>query len=135
MLNIEAVGQNGQKSRISDHIYASTDLTFGAYSEYTYNALMQETILRTKHFVPRARPNLVHRPRLIDQLNHGSQLGRKLTLVSASAVFGKNTLISDWFGQSKQPVGWFSLDDEDSDPTRFLAYLIAALQTIEPAMG
>jgi LuxR family maltose regulon positive regulatory protein len=32
-------------------------------------------------------------------------------------------------------VGWLSLDDADNDPTRFLTYLIAALQTIAAHLG
>ena len=29
-----------------------------------------------------------------------------------------------------EPVAWLSLDEGDNDPTRFLTYLVAALQTI-----
>ena len=32
-------------------------------------------------------------------------------------------------------VAWLSLDEGDGDPTRFLAYLIAALQTLAPDLG
>jgi LuxR family maltose regulon positive regulatory protein len=32
-------------------------------------------------------------------------------------------------------VAWLSLDEADSDPTRFIAYLVAALQTIAPTIG
>ena len=32
-------------------------------------------------------------------------------------------------------VAWFSLDEGDNDPSRFLAYLVAALQTIAPKIG
>src|SRR5574342_258667 len=33
-------------------------------------------------------------------------------------------------GQAR--VGWLSLDEEDNDPARFSAYLVAALQQAEP---
>lgn len=33
------------------------------------------------------------------------------------------------------PIAWLSLDEGDSDPVRFLTYLIAALQTAAPGVG
>jgi LuxR family maltose regulon positive regulatory protein len=74
-------------------------------------------------------------PKLIDKLNQGLQLGHKLTLVSAPAGFGKTTLISEWVAGFERPAAWLSLDKGDNDTTRFLTYLIAALQTVEPNMG
>ena len=57
-------------------------------------------------------------------------LHRKLTLISAPAGFGKTTLVSAWVAGFERPTAWLSLDEGDNDPTRFLAYLVAALQTI-----
>jgi len=76
---------------------------------------------------------MVSRPRLIEQLNEG--LHRKLTLISAPAGFGKSTLASEWVSSCGRPVAWLSLDERDNDPTRFLAYLVAALQTIAANIG
>src|SRR5687767_94425 len=94
-------------------------------------------LLQSKLFVPPARPALVPRPRLLDKLNEG--LHRKLTLISAPAGFGNTTLVSEWLaaaeGLQERPVAWLSLDEGDNDPTRFLAYLVAALQTIAPNVG
>ena len=36
---------------------------------------------------------------------------------------------------ANDPVAWLSLDEGDNDPTRFLTYLVAALQTIAPTIG
>ena len=36
---------------------------------------------------------------------------------------------------SSEPVAWLSLDEGDNDLTRFLTYLIAALQTLPPKTG
>jgi LuxR family maltose regulon positive regulatory protein len=86
--------------------------------------------------VPRAHPNLVPRPRLSELLMEG--MSRKLTLVSAPAGFGKTTLLSEWrmihLG-SEYPIAWVSLEEADNDPTRFLSYLIAALQTVKEGFG
>ena len=99
----------------------------------------QVPLLATKLYIPPVRPELVSRPRLIERLNAGlgqnQGFGRKLTLVSAPAGFGKTTLVSEWVHEvgahgDAPHVAWFSLDDGDNDPTRFLSYLIAALRTL-----
>ncbi len=92
-------------------------------------------VLATKLYAPPPRPDAVLRPRLIEQLNQGLSVGHKLTLISASAGFGKTTLVSEWVIAGGYPAAWLSLDAGDSDPTRFLTYLIAALQTIAPTVG
>ena len=58
-----------------------------------------------------------------------------LTLISAPAGFGKTTLISEWLAKCERPAAWLSLDDGENDPTRFLTYLIAALQTVAAHIG
>jgi len=85
--------------------------------------------LTTKLYIPKIRPDLVSRHRLVERLNQG--VNRKLTLISAPAGFGKTTLLSDWVHQSVVPVAWVSLDKGDNDQTSFLVYLVAALNTIE----
>ena len=97
-----------------------------------------QQLLTTKLYIPHTRPELVPRPRLIERLNDG--LRCKLTLISAPAGFGKTTLVSEWVAGCERPepkvrVAWLSLDEGDNDPTRFLTYLVAALQTIEANIG
>ena len=94
---------------------------------------MSAPILATKLYMPAPRPRVVARPRLMERLDAG--LGGKLTLISAAAGFGKTTLVSAWVAGCGRPAAWLSLDEGDSDPTRFLAYLIAALQTVAPSVG
>src|SRR5947209_18343931 len=100
---------------------------------------MSTPILATKLYIPRLRPNVVIRPRLLERLNEG--LHRKLTLIAAPAGFGKTTLISEWVegierqGARRARTAWLSLDEGDNDPARFLAYLVAALQTIAATIG
>jgi LuxR family maltose regulon positive regulatory protein len=96
---------------------------------------MSTPILATKLYVPPLRPRVVPRPRLTAQLDEGLALGCKLTLISASAGFGKTTLVSAWSASCRRPVAWLSLDAGDSEPVRFLTSLIAALQTIRAGIG
>src|SRR5436309_6120806 len=94
---------------------------------------MPTPILATKLYLPRLRPNVVSRPRLIERLNEGLQ--RKLSLISAPAGFGKTTLISEWVEGIERPTAWLSLDEGENDPARYVAYLVAALQTIAATIG
>ena len=66
---------------------------------------------------------------MVERLNRC--LDRKLTLISAPAGFGKTTLISEWRTHSQIPFCWVTLDKSDNDISRFLAYLIASLQSID----
>src|SRR5205807_3011682 len=90
-------------------------------------------ILATKLYMPPLRPEVVSRPRLLERLNEG--LRRHLVLISAPAGFGKTTLVSQWLALIELPTAWLSLDEGDNDPARFLAYLVAALQTIAAHIG
>lgn len=90
-------------------------------------------ILATKLYLPRLRPDMVNRPRLLERLTTG--LHRKLTLISAPAGFGKTTLVNEWVKGIDRPTAWLSLDEGESDPTRFLMYLVTAVQTIASAAG
>ncbi|HSF81310.1 MAG TPA: LuxR C-terminal-related transcriptional regulator [Anaerolineales bacterium] len=90
---------------------------------------MSLPILVTKLAIPASRPRLVSRARLLQHLQSG--LAGKLTLISAPAGYGKTTLLSEWCRQSEHPIAWLSLDESDNDPTRFMNYLLAALQTVE----
>ncbi|MFN2233773.1 MAG: LuxR C-terminal-related transcriptional regulator [Anaerolineales bacterium] len=95
---------------------------------------MSSPILVTKLFIPATRPEFVRRVRLVKGLNQG--LHRKLTLISAPAGFGKTTLVAEWLESLRgdpQPIktAWFSLDEGDNEPARFLTYLIAALNKVQ----
>ena len=65
-------------------------------------------------------------------------MARPLSLVCASAGFGKTTLVSSWIAQLEStsdpadavPAAWLLLDQTDSDPLIFVRNVIAALRTI-----
>ena len=90
-------------------------------------------LLETKLYIPKWRAGLVSRPRLIERMQQGIE--RKLTLISASAGFGKTTLLAEWLAAtpaSERATGWVSLDQSDNDPAFFWAYFITALQKACP---
>lgn len=88
-------------------------------------------LLRTKFLVPRPRPELLPRPRLLEWLD--SNADKRLTLLSASAGYGKTTLLADFINASSLPFAWYTLDAQDSDPTVFLTYLIESLRSMKRA--
>jgi len=94
---------------------------------------MSLPLLQTKLYILPPPPHLVPRDHLIDRLQDNG--ARRLTLISAPAGFGKTTLVSAWIAQSDQPVAWLALGEDANDPTRFLTYLIAALQTRQANVG
>jgi ATP/maltotriose-dependent transcriptional regulator MalT len=101
---------------------------------------MPAPVLATKMFMPPARRNAVLRPRLMERLSEGQEQGPALALVCAPAGFGKSTLLSTWIDQRKRQnpkfrVAWLSLDEGDSDPSRFLLYLAAALHGVDSSCG
>src|SRR5919202_1662639 len=104
-----------------------------SYYPGAVNRTLSAPVLVTKLYVPSPRPGAVPRPHLIARLDAG--LHRKLTLVSAPAGFGKTTLVGAWVAGCGRPTAWLSLDDGESDPARFLTYLVAALQTVVPQVG
>ena len=101
---------------------AALELTYACCADLSHQTLR-----------PLASAKSRPRPRLIERLDEG--LRRKLTLISAPAGFGKTTLVGGWVAGIPRPVAWLSLDEGDNDPSRFLAYLVAALQAIETDIG
>ena len=96
-------------------------------------------LLKTKLHIPHRRPDMVPRSLLIKQLNERIQ--RKLTLITAPAGYGKTNLASEWIHSlqsedtSNNRITWLSLEEADSEPIRFLSYVIAALQQVAPEIG
>src|SRR5687767_4074045 len=102
---------------------------------YNLSMVASAPILATKLYIPPPPPKVVIRTRLIERLDEGLSEGRKLSLISAPAGFGKTTLVSEWIASGERPAAWLSLDEGDSDPSRFLTYLVSAVQTVAPKLG
>jgi len=93
----------------------------------------RDELLATKLNIPRSRPDLLGRARLIQRLNQG--MAREMILVCTPAGFGKTTLLADWAASARWPVAWLSLDPDDNDPARFWRYVVAALDRVAGGTG
>lgn len=93
-------------------------------------------IVTTKLAPSRPNISLVRRKRLLDKLTDG--LNAKAIVLAAPAGFGKSTLLSQWFelsGQNNTFLAWLSLDEADSAPEQFLAYVTLALTSAGAELG
>ena len=110
--------------------------------------MSQYPILQTKLYIPPIRPELVSRPRLIERLNAGLRQAKVSTQTdphlrpcrlwqdhAGQRMGGQFTIGCRERRPERCAVAWLSLDESDNDLTRFLVYLIAALQTIEASVG
>ncbi|MEW6504926.1 MAG: LuxR C-terminal-related transcriptional regulator [Chloroflexota bacterium] len=97
---------------------------------------MSLPLLATKLHPPPLRVNAVRRPRLVEKLNRALQERCRLTLICAPAGYGKSTLAAEWLASLGDEVkfSWLSLEEDDNQPVRFLRYLLAALQSLDPSL-
>ena len=87
-------------------------------------------LTRTKFFLPKVPRTILHRPRLVSQLNECVKM--PLTLISATAGFGKTTLLAEWAVQSKEKIAWVSVDRSDNDVYRMVDYIVNAIRNVLP---
>ncbi len=96
---------------------------------------MTDRIIRSLTLTKLHRPNvgrgLVPRPLLLERLN----ASQTLTLILASAGFGRTTLSSMWLDTCNVPNAWLSLDEHDDDLAVFVTYLAEALHTMFPSVA
>ena len=108
----------------------------GPKSKTTPPASATPRIVAAKLRLPALRETaLVSRQHLVDWLRQGR--GRRLTLLSAPAGYGKTTLLAQWAAADahRTPFAWVSLDSADVDPVRLWAHVIRGLHDVHPAVG
>ena len=91
---------------------------------------------KTRFSPPNLHSNLVHRDSILQQLEASTE--RVLTLITASAGYGKTSLMSQYFLRLKKlgyPAVWLSADESDTDVGRFLFYITQAIRQHEPRFG
>lgn len=95
--------------------------------------LRDDQILQTRLVPPRRHRRLLARPGLTARLTDA--LEYRLTLLQAGTGYGKSTALAELAETAAFPVFWYSVAEPDTDPQRFLAYLIAAFQHRLPALS
>jgi LuxR family maltose regulon positive regulatory protein len=95
---------------------------------------LAETLLATKLYIPSLHPQIIQRQSILELMNAGLSIEKRLILLCAPAGYGKTTLVCEWL-QEIAHACWISLEKGDNDPRRFFSYLVAALQTALPGIG
>jgi LuxR family maltose regulon positive regulatory protein len=91
-------------------------------------------LIATRLRPPGQRAATIERGRLLRMLDAARDYG--VTLIDAPAGYGKTTLLAQWYDAATArglAVGWFSLDDLEDDPLRFLRYVARALELAVPS--
>lgn len=87
---------------------------------------MAEVVRRSKITPPHLPAAPVARPRVNAVLDAAAR--KPVTLVSASAGYGKTVAVDAWLTARRITVAWVSVDAHDNDPLRLWRYVIAAVE-------
>jgi LuxR family transcriptional regulator, maltose regulon positive regulatory protein len=90
-------------------------------------------VTKTKVILPRRRPELLTRQRLLNMLY--DLMDYKLVIIAAPAGYGKTSLLVDFAHHLDLTVCWYSIDALDQDLARFLAHFITAIANKYPNFG
>ncbi|WP_419886530.1 LuxR C-terminal-related transcriptional regulator [Paenibacillus sp. B-A-8] len=88
----------------------------------------QHSIITSRVTIPKQAPFYVQRTRLMSRFLDENRA--KVTLIAASAGFGKTTLAAEWARIHADEVAWLSLDISDNHLVRFWLSVHAAIQRI-----
>ena len=94
---------------------------------------MQFRPVLAKIKLPPTSQKFLSRPRLLDFLISHADV--KLTAISATAGYGKTSLLIDYAHRIESPVCWYTLDRFDREPGIFFAYLLASIRQQFPDFG
>ncbi|MGH2543759.1 MAG: BTAD domain-containing putative transcriptional regulator, partial [Ardenticatenaceae bacterium] len=91
-----------------------------------------ELILQTKLAPPRLHRRLLPRPLLLERLREA--LDVRLTVVQAGTGYGKTTALAALAAEAAVSF-WYTVEEMDSDPQRFLSYLVEAFRYHLPSLA
>jgi ATP/maltotriose-dependent transcriptional regulator MalT/DNA-binding SARP family transcriptional activator len=86
-------------------------------------------IIATKLRPPSTPRWTLYRPRVTARLLEA--VDYRLTIIQAGAGYGKSTALAALYGRSL-PLAWYHIEEADSDPQRFLIYLLRAVDRAAP---
>ena len=90
-------------------------------------------ILLNKLHPPEIKTKTLRRRRLLNMMS--KNLDKKVILLCAGAGYGKTTLLSHFFLESKIPVVYYHLEKTDNEPVVFISYLVAGIRRFHPRFG
>ena len=94
---------------------------------------MPETIIKSKIIPPSPPVNILHRERLINLLK--DNLNKKIILITASAGYGKTTIVLDLLSMSNLNYCWLNSHNLIGSLYSFLLYLIESIRTLSSNFG
>lgn len=97
-----------------------------------------DRVLHAKLTPPRPNKRALPRPALVQKLK--GVLDHRLTIVQAPVGFGKSTALMGLveaitMAPTHAQVAWYTITEEDSEPERYLSYLIAAFHRSLPNLS
>ncbi len=94
--------------------------------------MTQPFLLHSKLTPPRLHPRVLPRPALVARLREALEV--RLTVVQAGTGYGKSTALAA-LAREVPALVWYSVEAEDADPQRFLAYLVEGVERCLPAFS
>ncbi len=91
------------------------------------------TIVHTRLIPPRIPRRWLRRPRLDQLLAAAAE--HPLTIVHASAGYGKSSALASFAARGGWPTAWLSLDTAIDDPPLFLSHLAHTCRSVAPRAG
>lgn len=91
-------------------------------------------VLAMKLQIPYLSVEYVKRPEAITALAHSNPV----CIIQAAGGYGKSSLMAEWLNGERHkgiPVAWLTLDPKENDPSRFLLYLLSAVNSVLPDVG
>jgi len=98
----------------------------------SHDAGSSRQIMRARLAPPRVSRRIMRRPALEAELRECADY--RLTMIRAGTGFGKTTALAS-LAEQNMPLVWYTLDETDAAPARFVAYLAAAFRLHFPKLA